>query len=106
LDSVPARAMSGSAFSLFISDLHLTPERPQPVYLLQRFIEEIVPASQALYILGDFFEAWVGDDSLELPFNKAICQSLNSVSASGVPFFFYRATATFSLASSLPKQPI
>jgi len=95
LDSAPDRTMSGPAFSLFISDLHLTPERPLPVQLLQRFIEEIVPAAQALYILGDFFEAWVGDDSLEQPFNKAICQSLNSVSAAGVPMFFLPGNRDF-----------
>lgn len=87
--------MPGPAFSLFISDLHLTPERPRPVLLLQRFIEEIVPAAQALYILGDFLEAWVGDDSLELPFNQAICQSLNTVRVSGVPVFFLPGNRDF-----------
>jgi len=48
--------------SLFISDLHLSDERPSTVNLFLQFLVEYAPASDRLYILGDLFDAWVGDD--------------------------------------------
>jgi UDP-2,3-diacylglucosamine hydrolase len=48
--------------SLFISDLHLADERPATVNLFLQFLVEYAPASDRLYILGDLFDAWVGDD--------------------------------------------
>lgn len=48
--------------SLFISDLHLCDESPDTVKLFLQFLVEFAPASDRLYILGDFFDAWVGDD--------------------------------------------
>lgn len=48
--------------SLFISDLHLSDERPATVNLFLQFLVEYAPASDRLYILGDLFDAWVGDD--------------------------------------------
>src|SRR5690606_4781754 len=48
--------------TLFISDLHLDPERPAITELFGRFLDGEARAANALYILGDLFEAWVGDD--------------------------------------------
>jgi len=48
--------------SLFISDLHLAPERPEIIALFARFVDEIAVQSDCLYILGDFLEYWIGDD--------------------------------------------
>lgn len=48
--------------SLFISDLHLAPERPQINTQFKAFVRDIAPAAAALYILGDLFEYWAGDD--------------------------------------------
>ncbi len=50
--------------TLFISDLHLDPSRPEITDLFLRFLREQAPGADALYILGDLFEAWIGDDSL------------------------------------------
>lgn len=48
--------------SLLISDLHLAPERPQINTQFKAFVRDIAPAAVALYILGDLFEYWAGDD--------------------------------------------
>lgn len=48
--------------SLFISDLHLAPERPGIISLFERFVDEIAVNADTLYILGDFLEYWIGDD--------------------------------------------
>src|SRR5690606_13839006 len=48
--------------TLFVSDLHLDPERPAITRLFAEFLDREARAAEALYILGDLFEAWVGDD--------------------------------------------
>ena len=48
---------------LFVSDLHLCPTRPVLTGLFCDFLRDVVPGSDALYLLGDLFEVWVGDDA-------------------------------------------
>ena len=48
--------------TLFVSDLHLDPARPEITALFLRFLQREAASADALYILGDLFEAWVGDD--------------------------------------------
>lgn len=61
---------------VFISDLHLAPERPEIIDLFKRFVDEIAAKADSLYILGDFLEYWLGDDdpaeSLSPVFDKLI----------------------------------
>ena len=60
--------------SVFISDLHLAPERPEIIDLFLRFADDIVAKADKLYILGDFLEYWLGDDdpaeASQVVFNK------------------------------------
>ena len=87
------RQVEGSA--LFISDLHLSPERPGPVRLFQAFMRQVAPAAGSLYILGDFFEAWVGDDDLDAPFNRQIVDALATLAAGGVAVHFLPGNRDF-----------
>ncbi len=52
--------------SYFISDLHLTPERPELTRAFFAFMRELAPTAERLYILGDLFEYWIGDDGSAL----------------------------------------
>ena len=65
---------------LFISDLHLDEARPDLTGGLIRFLDEEARAADKLYILGDFFEAWLGDDH-DTSFNRSIIDALASLSA-------------------------
>ena len=56
------RSHSAAMTTLFISDLHLDAERPHITELFGRFVDAEARKADALYILGDLFEAWVGDD--------------------------------------------
>lgn len=69
---------------LFISDLHLTEERPEANERFIAFVEEKARKAQALYILGDFFEYWIGDDDLAEPFNAIVAGLLKDLSEKGV----------------------
>jgi UDP-2,3-diacylglucosamine hydrolase len=71
--------------ALFISDLHLTEERPEANERFIAFLEEKARAAEALYILGDFFEYWIGDDDLGEPFNGVIAGLLKQLTRGGVP---------------------
>jgi UDP-2,3-diacylglucosamine hydrolase len=81
--------------TLFISDLHLTEERPEANERFIEFVEDTARGAEALYILGDFFEYWIGDDDLEEPFNAVIVGLLAGLSASGVRLYFMHGNRDF-----------
>jgi UDP-2,3-diacylglucosamine hydrolase len=70
--------------ALFISDLHLTEERPEANERFMAFLEEKARNADALYILGDFFEYWIGDDALGEPFNAIVAGLLRDLTQKGV----------------------
>src|SRR2546427_6388094 len=80
--------------TLFISDLHLDPSRPEITDLFLRFLREQAPGADALYILGDLFEAWIGDDTPS-PAADVVADALKVLSDSGVPVY-----STFSASRS------
>jgi UDP-2,3-diacylglucosamine pyrophosphatase LpxH len=72
--------------TLFISDLHLDPSRPAIVAQFEGFLSAVAPGADALYILGDLFEYWVGDDSLALPLPaRAAAQAWRSAALAWKP---------------------
>jgi UDP-2,3-diacylglucosamine hydrolase len=89
--------------SLFISDLHLTPERPDANDRFLRFVGDAAPDAQALYILGDFFEAWVGDDDLALPFHADIAARLKTLVNAGVSVYFMPGNRDFLAGPALAR---
>lgn len=70
--------------SLFISDLHLAPEHGAMARSFFEFVNGPATQAEALYILGDLFEYWVGDDDLSDPFNASIVDALATLSRGGV----------------------
>jgi UDP-2,3-diacylglucosamine hydrolase len=66
--------------TLFISDLHLSPESLQQTKLFLNFCETQAPKADALYILGDFFEAYLGDDE-KSEFHTSLIHALKKVSS-------------------------
>jgi UDP-2,3-diacylglucosamine hydrolase len=81
--------------SLFISDLHLTDERPEANERFIELLEGKARGADALYILGDFFEYWVGDDDLEDPFNAVVAGLLGELSRRGVPVYLMHGNRDF-----------
>lgn len=80
---------------LFISDLHLTEERPAANEQFIDFLEGKARAADALYILGDFFEYWIGDDDLEAPFNAVMAGLLRGLTRQGVPVYVMHGNRDF-----------
>ena len=71
------------AHTLFISDLHLAAERPHINEQFFTFIRDVAPAAEALYILGDLFEYWIGDDDREEPLNDAVAAAIKALATRG-----------------------
>lgn len=83
------------SFSLFISDLHLSPETPAATDTLLRFLRETAPAADSLYVLGDLFEYWIGDEGLVQPFAKEVAQAFRTLADGGVPVCFMHGNRDF-----------
>ena len=82
--------------TLFISDLHLDPARPRIARLFSDFLDGEARGAQALYILGDLFEAWVGDDDPS-DTGATVAAGLKRLAAGGVPVYFQRGNRDFLL---------
>jgi len=81
--------------ALFISDLHLSEDRPAANERFFSFLEKEARAADALYILGDFFEYWIGDDDLGYPFNAVIAGMLRELTRAGVPLYLMHGNRDF-----------
>ena len=81
--------------SLFISDLHLCPTRPAINTLFERFILDIAPQAEVLYILGDFFEYWAGDDDLAETLHTTVTQRLHALAQGGTRIYLMHGNLDF-----------
>ena len=70
--------------TLFISDLHLSADHPHSIAAFQRFIATLAPQAEVLYILGDLFEYWAGDDDRHDPFHEQVVSALHDLSRRGI----------------------
>lgn len=87
--------------SLFISDLHLSHDHPRSTELFLRFAAEVAPKAEALFILGDLFEYWAGDDDLEDPFHLQITNTLRELNAHGTRIFIMHGNRDFLMDEEL-----
>ncbi|MDC8758326.1 UDP-2,3-diacylglucosamine diphosphatase [Janthinobacterium fluminis] len=82
-------------FALFISDLHLQPSHPRTLAAFFAFLEQRAMAAQELYLLGDVFEYWAGDDDLSAPFHQQVTAALRRVSDAGVRLYWIAGNRDF-----------
>jgi UDP-2,3-diacylglucosamine hydrolase len=80
--------------TLFISDLHLSDERPEITALFSLFLQNDAARARALYILGDLFEVWLGDDAV-LPAYQPVMDGLRALTARGVPVYLMHGNRDF-----------
>lgn len=89
--------------TLFLSDLHLAPDRPDAARAFKAFARGPAREAAAVYILGDLFDVWIGDDQLREPFARAIAEDLASIVAAGVPLFIGRGNRDFLLGEGFAR---
>ncbi len=83
--------------TLFISDLHLCESRPAITEQFISFIDSTVRQADALYILGDLFEYWAGDDDLDDSHHQSVIQALSRLAEHGVACYFIHGNRDFLL---------
>ena len=84
--------------TLFISDLHINSQSPEILGQLEGLLEGEARGAEALYILGDLFESWVGDDDAD-PAQAAAMAALKRLTDLGVPCFVMHGNRDFLLGS-------
>ena len=83
--------------TLFISDLHLSPARPQLVAAFHTFARGPARSAAALYVLGDLFDVWLGDDQLREPLAAGVAGALAELPALGIPVYLQCGNRDFLL---------
>ena len=91
--------MSRAAQTLFASDLHLDSEAPWAIDAFLAFLEGPARDADSLYLLGDIFEAWVGDDDDDAA-NARACDGLAKLTRAGTPVFAMHGNRDFLLGES------
>jgi UDP-2,3-diacylglucosamine hydrolase len=82
--------------ALVVSDLHLDPARPEIAAQFRAFLAAEARAARALYVLGDLFEVWIGDDDPE-PHKRAVIADLRALADAGVALYFLHGNRDFLL---------
>jgi len=89
--------------TLFISDLHLSADHPRSMEVFQRFIVTLAPQAEALYILGDLFEYWAGDDDLGDPFHARVISALHGLAARGTGVYLMHGNRDLLMGDALAQ---
>ena len=87
--------------SLFISDLHLSADEPHGMAAFRRFLAEAAPQAAALYILGDLFDYWAGDDDLEDAFHAGVIAGLRDLARHGTKIYLLRGNRDLLMGEAL-----
>ena len=90
------------SFTYFIADLHLSADRPDITECLLNFLSRDAKQADALYVLGDLFEVWIGDDDIT-PFNTAIAAAFHKVSQH-CPVYFMHGNRDFAIREAWLKK--
>jgi UDP-2,3-diacylglucosamine hydrolase len=89
--------------TLFISDLHLSADHPDSLAAFERFCATLAPDIEALYILGDLFEYWAGDDDLADPFHAGVIRQLKSLSGKGLRIHLMHGNRDLLMGDALAR---
>ncbi len=88
----------------FISDLHLTPDRPHSTEMFTAFASGAKNHLTALYILGDLFEYWIGDDGVSALGHEATEEAIKSIVDENVPVYFLHGNRDFLVGEQFAKR--
>ncbi len=86
----------------FISDLHLHPNRPDIFRAFRDYMSQTAPQADSLYILGDFFEYWIGDDSID-DFQQQVIDCLKAYTDTGKQLYFLHGNRDFLVGNGFAK---
>jgi UDP-2,3-diacylglucosamine hydrolase len=96
-------AAQAEPVALFVSDLHLQASLPRTTQAFLAFLRDRAGNAQQLYVLGDLFEYWAGDDDIVTPYNQQIVDALRRVSDAGVALFWIAGNRDFLIGDGFAR---
>lgn len=109
MHDIPAKqtSMAHSAqpnpVALFVSDVHLKPSLPRTTQAFFDLLRIRATKAQQLYLLGDIFEYWAGDDDIAAPYNRRIIDAIGRVSDAGIAVFWIAGNRDFLVGDAFAK---
>lgn len=90
--------------TLFISDLHLCAKQLRCAQAFQHFMQHIAPKAEALYILGDLFEYWAGDDDLSAPLHQQVIHAMRTLVDGGTRLYIMHGNRDLLMGKALEQS--
>ncbi|HEX8788897.1 MAG TPA: UDP-2,3-diacylglucosamine diphosphatase [Telluria sp.] len=94
---------SARTLALFISDLHLQASHPRTAEAFFRFLAERAVHADQLYLLGDIFEYWAGDDDLADPFHQGVIDALRELTGRGTTIYWMAGNRDFLVGDAFAR---
>lgn len=89
--------------ALFVSDIHLHPSLPKTTLAFFNFLKKYAPQAERLYLLGDLFEYWAGDDDMATPYHLDVINALRKVSDLGTKIFWIAGNRDFLIGTQFSE---
>jgi len=89
--------------ALFVSDLHLCAQMPKTSAAFFRFLDQEAASTRQLFLLGDVFEYWAGDDDLDDPFNRKLVDALRALTDKGISLYWMAGNRDFLVGEAFAK---
>ncbi|HEY8101930.1 MAG TPA: UDP-2,3-diacylglucosamine diphosphatase [Burkholderiaceae bacterium] len=102
--SAMAKKAQSDPIALFVSDLHLQESHPHTTQAFFDFLKTHAMYARQLYLLGDLFEYWAGDDDLVTPYNKKIAEAIRHVSDAGIEVFWIAGNRDFLVGKDFARS--
>jgi UDP-2,3-diacylglucosamine hydrolase len=99
----PASTARPETVALFVSDLHLQEDVPATTALFLDFLVRHAVHSRQLYLLGDLFEYWAGDDDIDTPYVRSIVSALRAASDAGVQLYWMAGNRDFLVGDDFAR---
>lgn len=89
--------------ALFVSDVHLQPSFPLTTQAFHEFLHGHATKSPRLYLMGDLFEYWAGDDDIPTPYNREIVEAIHAVGIAGTAVFWIGGNRDFLVGKAFAE---
>lgn len=103
ISAFPEKTARPEPVALFVSDLHLQESLPRTTQAFFTFLRDYATKAQQLYLLGDVFEYWSGDDAIVKPYNRRVVDAIRQVSDAGVSVFWTAGNRDFLVGENFAR---
>ncbi|RJG05904.1 UDP-2,3-diacylglucosamine diphosphatase [Noviherbaspirillum cavernae] len=104
MSSSAASKAQPETVALFVSDVHLQASLPRTTKAFFKFLRQHARYAKQLYLLGDLFEYWAGDDDIDDPYNKQVLQAIRQVSDAGVAVYWIAGNRDFLVGTQFARD--